>query len=246
MDLRAILFDVNGTLLDIETDEGQDHIYHVISRLLNYQGAQLAPEVLRDRYFAIMEAQRKSSTEQYPEFDAVAIWKTMLQAPAPNGASQPAGQLGDRPLFLAELHRTLSHKRLEPYPDVRQVLDELGKHYKLGIVTDAQSAYAGPELRAAGLGGLFGCTIVSGDYGYRKPDPRLFTTGLAALGVQPHQAIYVGNDMVHDIYGAQQVGMRAVFSPTQWGKKEHPGVSPDYIIHNFAQLREAVSFLAAR
>ena len=246
MYLRVILFDVNGTLIDIETDEGQDRIYHAISRLLLYQGYDLAPEAIRDRYFGLMDEQRKSSQERYPEFDAVAIWRALLQTDGLKTASLPEEKLQQLPLFLAELHRALSHKRLEAYPGVRQVLDELGKHYTLGIVTDAQSAYAVPELRAVGLGGLFACTIVSGDYGYRKPDPRLFATALRALGVRPDQALYVGNDMYHDVFGAQQAGMRAVFWPTQFGKHAHADVAPDYIIYNFGQLRDAVSFLAAR
>jgi putative hydrolase of the HAD superfamily len=246
MDLRAILFDVNGTLIDIETDEGQDKIYHAISRFLTYQGVQLAPEAIRDRYFGIMDEQRKSSPERFPEFDAVAIWSTLLQTGGLATQDRRAEKLRPLPLFLAELHRALSHKRLELYPGVREVLDELGKHYALGIVTDAQSAYAVPELRTVGLGGMFACTVVSGDYGYCKPDQRLFATGLQALGVRPDQALYVGNDMYHDIYGAQQAGLRTVFWPTQYGKKAYADVAADYIIYSFAQLRDAVSFLAAR
>jgi putative hydrolase of the HAD superfamily len=245
MDLRAILFDVNGTLVDIETDEGQDRIYRVMSRFLTYQGVQLAPEALRDRYFEIMEQQRQSSQEEFAEFDAVAVWKALLAAES-GTASRPPAQLAQLPLILAELHRALSHKRLELYPDVREVLGELGQRYVLGIVTDAQSAYAVPELSTLGLGGLFSCTIVSGDYGYRKPDRRLFEAALKALAVRPEQAIYVGNDMYHDVYGAQRVGMRTVFWPTQFGRKTHADVAADYIIYSFAQLREAVSFLAAR
>jgi putative hydrolase of the HAD superfamily len=246
MDLRAILFDVNGTLIDIETDEGQDTIYRAISRFLTYQGAQFAPEAIRDRYFAIMEEQHKSSRERYPEFDAVAIWKTLLQTASPNTGNLPEEKLRQLPLFLAELHRALSHKRLKLYPGVREVVVDLGEHYALGIVSDAQNAYAVPELRTVGLEGLFACTIVSGDYGYRKPDQRLFATALKALRIRPDQAIYVGNDMYHDIYGAQQAGLRAVFWPTQFGKKAYAEVAPDYIIYSFAQLRDAVSFLAAR
>ncbi len=113
-------------------------------------------------------------------------------------------------------------------------------------MTDAQSAYAVAELNALGVGGLFGCTIVSGDYGYRKPDRRLFEMALKALGARPEQAIYVGNDMYHDVYGAQQVGLRTVFWPTQYGRQTHADVAADYIIYSFAQLREAVAFLAAR
>jgi putative hydrolase of the HAD superfamily len=245
MDLRAILFDVNGTLVDIETDEGQDRIYRILSLCLSYQGVQLAPEAIRDRYFALMEQQRQASREPFAEFDAVAIWKTLLQAESGPAGLAPA-KLAQLPLFLAELHRALARKRLELYPDVRQVLGELGRRYSLGVVTDAQSAYAVPELNSLGLGGLFACTIVSGDFGYRKPDRRLFETALKALGLRPEQAIYVGNDMYHDIFGAQQVGLRTVFWPTQYGRKEHDNVAADYIIYSFGQLRDAVSFLAAR
>ena len=49
MDLRAILFDVNGTLVDIETDEGQDRIYRVISRFLTYEAVQIAPPPVIER-----------------------------------------------------------------------------------------------------------------------------------------------------------------------------------------------------
>ena len=247
MDLRAIFFDVNGTLIDIETDEGQDKIYRAISRFLNYHGAVLAPDEIRDRYFRLMEEQRKGSTERHPEFDAVALWHTLLeQTGTLEPAILPAAQAQQLPLFLATLHRALSRKRLDLYPEVRAVLDDLGARYTLGVISDAQSAYAVPELRTVGLGEVFSSITVSGDYGYRKPDPRLFARGLAAAGVRADQAIYVGNDMYCDVFGAQQVGMRAVFWPTQFGRKAHADVAADYIIYNFAQLREAVAFLAAR
>ncbi len=247
MDLRAILFDVNGTLIDIETDEWPDKIYRAISRFLHYQGILLTPEAIRDHYFRIMAEQRQRSLEPYPEFDAVAVWRTLLREAAPRELARlPPDKLHQLPLFLAELHRALSRKRLELFPDVRLVLDDLRLRYALGVVSDAQSAYAVPELRLVGLDEMFASVIVSGDYGYRKPDPRLFASALDALGVRPDQAIYVGNDMFCDVFGAQQVGMQTVFWPTQSGKKVHADVAADYIIYHFAQLRDAVRFLSGK
>jgi putative hydrolase of the HAD superfamily len=245
MDLRAILFDVNGTLIDIETDEGQPRIYRAISRFLEYQGASLAPDEIRDRYFQLMDAQRSAGTQRYPEFDVVAIWRDLLQAAGLDAATLPAEKLRQLPVFLAELQRALSRKRLMAYPDVPAVLDALGRRYALGVISDAQRAYAVPELRAAGLGEYFATIVVSGDYGYRKPDGRLFAAALQALGVRADQAVYVGNDMYCDIFGAQQAGLRAVFCPTQFGKKAYADVVPDYVIDRFAQLPEAVAFLTA-
>jgi putative hydrolase of the HAD superfamily len=246
MDLRALLFDVNSTLVDIETDEGRVEIYETISRFLTYQGLTWPPDALRDRYFQVMAEQRRASQEPYPEFDAIAIWEAVLDEGWGSAPRPPPEKRQQLPLFLAELHRALAHKRLVLYPDVRRVLDDLRARYILGVVTDAQSAYAVPELQQVGLADLFATIVVSGDYGYRKPDPRLFATALAALQVRPDQAIYVGNDMYYDIYGAQQAGLRAVFCATQYGRKTYEQVVPDYTIQRFADLPAAVAALAAR
>ena len=242
MELRAVLFDVNGTLVDIETDEALPAIYRAISRLLPYHGIALQPEAIQAQYFALMSAQRAASAEIYPEFDAVAIWRALLdRAAGPASRALPGDQWLSCPGSWPELHRALARKRLRPYPQVRRVLAHLRERYALGIVTDAQTAYALPELQELGLRDYFRTVIVSGDYGYRKPDPRLFGHALAALGARPDQAIYVGNDMYCDIFGAQQAGLKAVFWPTEYGRKEHDGVKPDYHIAHFAQVLDAVA-----
>jgi hypothetical protein len=38
MKIRALLFDVNGTLIDIETDEWMEQVYRAIAHFLTYQG----------------------------------------------------------------------------------------------------------------------------------------------------------------------------------------------------------------
>src|SRR5258708_13319292 len=98
----------------------------------------------------------------------------------------------------------------------------------MAVVSDAQSAYAIPELRAVGLLHYFNPIIVSGDYGYRKPDPRLFQKALDALQVRPEQALFFGNDLYHDIFGAQQVGMNAIFASYIQGKPPSHPISPHY------------------
>ena len=41
MKIRALLFDVNGTLIDIETDEWMEEAYRAIAHFLTYQGLSL-------------------------------------------------------------------------------------------------------------------------------------------------------------------------------------------------------------
>jgi putative hydrolase of the HAD superfamily len=75
MDIRALIFDVNGTLIDIETDEGLEEIYRAIAHFLTYQGIFLHRGEVRDLYFQIMQQQRAKSAEMFAEWDGVEVWR---------------------------------------------------------------------------------------------------------------------------------------------------------------------------
>jgi len=246
MDIRALLFDVNGTLIDIETDEGLEEIYRAIAHFLTYQGIALHRWEVRDLYFQIMQQQRAQRAETFAEFDVVEVWREFLRNKASDYTrSLPSEKQEHLPLFLAELHRGIARKRLRPYPQVQETLDQLRLHYPMAVVSDAQSAYAVPELRAVGLLHYFNPIIVSGDYGYRKPDPRLFQKALDALQVRPEQALFFGNDLFHDIFGAQQVGMKAILVSYTQGNTSSQTISPDYTISRFTEVSQAVNYFVA-
>jgi putative hydrolase of the HAD superfamily len=246
MDIRALLFDVNGTLIDIETDEGLEEIYRAIGHFLMYQGISLHRWEVRDLYFQLIQQQRAESAETFAEWDAVEVWRELLRNKASDYTrSLPPEKLEQLPLFLTELHRGIARKRLCLYPQVQETLDQLCPLYHMAVVSDAQSAYAVPELRAVGLLKYFNPIIVSGDYGYRKPDPRLFQKALEALQARPEQAIFIGNDLYHDISGAQQVGMKAIFVSNNQSDTSSQIISPDYTISHFAELPQAVNYFAA-
>ena len=247
MDIRALLFDINGTLIDIETNEGLEEIYRAIAHFLTYQGISLRRGEVRDLYFQLMQQQRETSKETYAEWNAVEVWREILQRNASDYTrSLPPEKLQQLPLFLAELHRGIARKRLRLYPQVREVLDQLRPYYPMAIVSDAQSAYAVPELYATGLLGYFNRVIISADYGYRKPDVRLFQKALDALQVQAEQTLFIGNDMYRDIFGSQQLKMKTIFISSNQGEKYYQGVQPDCIIYHFAELPQAINFFLAQ
>ena len=246
MDIRALIFDINGTLIDIETDERMEQAYRAIGHFLTYQGVTLHRWEVLDLYFQIMKEQFAQSMEIYPEFDVVAVWREVLERHASNFTrALPPEKLQQIPLFLAELQRGISRKRLILFPQVLEVLSQLRERYPLAVVSDAQSAYALPELRAVGLHEYFEPVIISGDYGYRKPDARLFQTALDRLQVLPGQAVFIGNDGYRDIFGARQLGIKTIlFRHTQDMTRPNEA-EPDYIIREFADLTRALEFFIA-
>ena len=57
---------------------------------------------------------------------------------------------------------------------------------------------------------LFDSRISSADVGYLKPHPKIFEAALDCLHVQADEAVFVGDNPVADIAGAQTVGLRAI------------------------------------
>jgi putative hydrolase of the HAD superfamily len=82
--------------------------------------------------------------------------------------------------------------------------------------------------------------IISAPRGYRKPDPRLWEEALQLMKLNPSQAIYVGNDMYRDIFGAQRVGIRTIFVDSNQRAKSYENITPDFFAARFEQVMEGI------
>ncbi len=238
--ISGVIFDLNGTLIDIATDEWSDDVYRVTANFLRYCQVNIPPETLKERYFALNREQRRRSGEAFPEFDVVKIFQAVIDEFRIPGS---AAVEYSRACSAAQVFRAAGLRKLELYPGVLGVLDLLRHRYSLGAVSDGQSAWAVPELLAAGLGGYFFPVIVSGDHGFRKPDGRMFTLALEAMKLPASEVVMVGNDMYRDIYGGHDAGMKTVFFRSNQGDWEYRQVEADYIIYDFRELPDALAFL---
>jgi putative hydrolase of the HAD superfamily len=232
MTIKGILFDLYGTLIDIETDESIEEIYRGIAHYLTYHGIHLHRWEVRDHYYQIMKEQKEVRGEEYPEIDVEAIWRAFLKQ---NGI-QEGPERRSLALTLAEIYRGISRKKLQLYPDVKRVLDELSPAYALGLVSDAQPCFALPEMQAVGLNGYFDPIVISGYYGFRKPDRRIIEKALDTMKLKHAEVIFVGNDMYRDIHGAKRLGIKTIFFDSNQGDKYYENVSPDYIAHRFDEV----------
>ena len=240
MALKGILFDLYGTLIDIETDESMEEIYRGIAHYLTYQGVYVHRGEVRERYYRIMKQQKEACREECPEIDVEAIWREFLKQ---EGVKEAPTRRKLAPI-LAHLYRGISRKRLRLYPGVKEVLDELHRTCRLAIVSDAQPCYALPEMKAVGLDGYFDPVIISARYGFRKPDQRLMAKALTIMNLEPSEAIFVGNDMYRDIYGAGRLGIKTIFVVSDQGEKHHEETTPDFIAQRFADVPAGVATIA--
>ena len=122
--IRGLIFDINGTVTDILTDEGCGEIYRVLSNFLDYQGISLSPDSVRQLYFDLNKRQRRESKEEFPEFDVVEIFREIVETYATGFThSLPKARRKVLPEMLAEVFRAASRFKLQLYPGVREVLD---------------------------------------------------------------------------------------------------------------------------
>jgi len=101
------------------------------------------------------------------------------------------------------------------FPEALSTLQSLARRYKLAAISNTQ-AQAGAQkhrlMETPDLTECFDTVIIAGEAGVPpKPDRRVFLACLETLGVDPSQAVYVGDDWRADICGATDAGLRAIW-----------------------------------
>ncbi len=120
--------------------------------------------------------------------------------------------------LLDALHRNFkANYRNDILPCVEGVLRELSGRYKVALLSNTMSDQPRELLMEAGLDGYFDLIVCSRDTGVRKPNPEIFRLVLSGLGVEPGEAVHVGDSVEADMYGARDAGVTGIWirSPGQ-------------------------------
>ena len=105
----------------------------------------------------------------------------------------------------------------QAYPEAAEVCRRLqAAGLELGVVSNG-SITVESLLSQAGLLSFFPVVVASQSLGIQKPDPRIFAWALDKLGVEAHQALYVGDLYEVDVLGARAAGLAAVLVDRQGG-----------------------------
>jgi putative hydrolase of the HAD superfamily len=101
-------------------------------------------------------------------------------------------------------------RRWRVYDDVLPALGRLrARGLKLGVISNWDRRLE-TLLVGLGLGEALDLIISSAVEGLHKPDPRIFALASQRMGIDPRQAVHVGDHHYADILGATAAGMRAV------------------------------------
>ena len=195
--IRAISFDLDGTLCDFSLIMVQT-LKNTLGELASIN--QSAAEALDIISLIATRDQTALDLGQGASHEEIRL-EAFNRSLESVGASDPE--------LVAHLYGFYMRHRfddLEPYPDVKPVLDYLKGKYLLGVISNGNSY---PDR--IGLDGYFDFIVLSQDYGFRKPDSRLFTVALREAGCKPHEMIHVGDSLENDVQGANKAGLISVY-----------------------------------
>jgi putative hydrolase of the HAD superfamily len=150
------------------------------------------------------------------------------------------------PAALAEYERQW-HPHTELDPDATEMLAELkDRGLKVGVLSNTiWSRQRHEDIFARdGILDLFDGAVYTSEVPWTKPHPEAFLAAMRAAGAtEPARCLFVGDRLFDDVWGAQNVGMRAVHVPhsaipaNQIG---HTVGEPDATIQRLSELPEII------
>ncbi|MFJ4678200.1 HAD family hydrolase [Kitasatospora sp. NPDC088783] len=202
--IEAVLFDLDGTLLD--------HDGAAEAALLAGVAAELP-----GREFDRDEVLRFWRRLERVEYDRYLAGESTVHQQRRNRAVGLAAHLGlgEWPAERADAWFAGYLRRYErswrAYPEVPRAVRELGASRRTGVITNGEGDIQRRKLRAVGLDVLVPHTTASAEAGCAKPDPAIFHLACRALGVAPGRTAYVGDRLDVDAQAATEAGLLGIW-----------------------------------
>jgi HAD superfamily hydrolase (TIGR01549 family) len=182
-----------------------------------------------------------------PEFAKLREWAPGYRERCWTGALRPLVNEGIAVKLASELDsafRGALRLNCPPYDDAIPALEQAARSLNLAVLTNGPGDVQRVKLRASGLERFFIVTVVSGDIGFGKPDPRVFTTALERLDVGGDEAIAIGDSLERDVVGAHNAGLRCIWLNRDGGARPDP--RPEHEIASLKELAPLVADLTSR
>jgi HAD superfamily hydrolase (TIGR01662 family) len=200
---RAVLFDVDFTLIypgPMFRGEG----YQAFSKRYDIH---VDPQKFETAVASASALLDDSEGSVYDDELFVAYTRRIIEQMGGEGCANAALDACAREMY-AEWAR--SH-HFELYDDVPAALAELtAAGVKIGLISNSHRPLDEFQTHFE-LRHFISAAVSSADHGYMKPHPSIFLSALADLDVAPRDAVMVGDSLRHDVEGALNVGMRAVW-----------------------------------
>ncbi len=217
--LKAIIFDLDGTLLDRDRS---------LKKFVEYQ---------YDRYHAFHHVNKEEYVQRFIDLDQRGyVWKDRVYQSL---IHEFEVKLDWQDLLDDYIEGFQNH--CVGFSGMLEMLDFLKeKNMKLGMITNGYERFQDNNIKALNISHYFEVILISEREGMRKPDPEIFLRAVNELGVLPEESIYVGDHPSNDIEASLNVGMRTIWKEDIFHNKP---LNTTWTIKELNEIRDIVEIL---
>ena len=206
--LQAITLDLWGTILyPKDVEEKIERRRAMLLEAMLEAGHAVDADALRDAYRAAHRVIEQNIAQELKDLGPPGRWALLTE------------QLGLPPdavpyTRIAPAYEDLTLEFLPPLmPGVADAIQRLRRDYRLALICN--TGYTGGSvlrqvLKQHGLHDFFDLLVFSNEFGWLKPDPRIFHHTLGQVGAHPAASAHVGDLEELDVDGAINAGMLAI------------------------------------
>ncbi|MEL7084316.1 MAG: HAD-IA family hydrolase [Cyanobacteria bacterium J06597_1] len=203
----VIFFDAVGTLFRVRGSVG-----HIYSQIAADYGVQTKPATVDRHFYTVFKsappAAFPDAGDLLPQLEREWWYSVVRQTFERVGVLH---KFRDFPRYFRDVFDSFETDAVwELYPETLPVLDELDQQATLAMISNFDSRLH-KVLRVLGLDGVFHSVTISTAVGAAKPCSAVFDAALAREGVNPSNALHVGDHQRQDYQGAKLAGLNALW-----------------------------------
>ena len=189
MSIKAVIFDMNGTIVDDEP------IHEAAMRKVCKElGANLSHEEFREEYIG------------RPDTDC---FKKIIKKHGINGV--PVIELVNKKFkeYISLIHDSNTPEKLKVIPGAVELIKKLSKSFRIALATGAHRDEALMVLDSFGLRDYFEAIVSAEDATKGKPDPEPYLLAAKRLGVKPKACVAI-EDSPNGVHAAKHAKMYCI------------------------------------
>lgn len=225
MRVKAVLFDLGGTLIDAT------ELHETFHRILQLKGIKRSShEVEKDMREAESELKKEFGDDVPKDTDYYVRWNLNVLHRL---------KVYDRDSELAEEidKHWFDYMEIKPHAGLHNALNRLADSgVKLGIITNGYESDLDKILPKLDLENFFDILVAADTIGKKKPDPEIFLYALRKLKVPPSEAVFVGDEYEIDYVGANKAGLIPFLFEVKGRRKEKNIPQGINVVHSLPEL----------
>ena len=216
---KNYIFDLYGTLIDINTDEWSDDLWEKMALYYSYKGASYSGKDFHKEYDKLCKKEKAEIKKAHPEYKNdvdIKVEKVFKKLFENKGVEVTDKEILD----ICAMFRCYSTKYIRLYDGVIDLLDTLkAKGKKIYLLSNAQRSFTMNELNMLGLTPYFDGIFISSDKEVCKPSPYFYNGLVEEYSLDKKECVMIGNDYKADINGSKRAGMKSLYI--------HQSISPE-------------------